>query len=107
MNEQNRNIYPLKINEYLAIGLPVVITDFAPLMEFGELVFMAKSPASFIAALKTALRNDGLGRIAKRKAFAKANGWDQRAQQLSGLLETARREQESAELVEPSAWQTI
>jgi hypothetical protein len=29
MNEVNKNIYPLKINEYLAVGVPVVMTAFA------------------------------------------------------------------------------
>ena len=40
-NEQTAAIYPMKINEYLAAGLGVVATDFAPLSEFGEAIHVS------------------------------------------------------------------
>jgi hypothetical protein len=43
MNEVNRNIYPLKINEYLAVGVPVVMTAFADLTDFKSTVKAASS----------------------------------------------------------------
>jgi hypothetical protein len=47
MNEVNRNIYPLKINEYLAVGVPVVMTAFADLTDFKSTVKAASSREFF------------------------------------------------------------
>jgi hypothetical protein len=50
MNEVNRNIYPLKINEYLAVG--VVMTAFADLTDFKSTVKAASSREFFKAISK-------------------------------------------------------
>jgi teichuronic acid biosynthesis glycosyltransferase TuaH len=39
--DYTKNIYPLKINEYLAVGVPVVLTAFADLPEFNAIVRFA------------------------------------------------------------------
>jgi hypothetical protein len=52
MNEVNRNIYPLKINEYLAVGVPVVMTAFADLTDFKSTVKAASSREFFKAISK-------------------------------------------------------
>src|SRR5690606_5097654 len=57
-NDVTRGVYPLKINEYLAAGKPVVMTDFAPLPEFEAMVGIASSKEKFLALVKDELSSD-------------------------------------------------
>lgn len=86
-NRFTENIYPLKINEYLAAGLPVVMTGFAPLEEFAEVATVADDAPSFAQALEVALHADSLQRRLARTEFARANSWEARAQELETLIE--------------------
>lgn len=87
-NEQTAAIYPMKINEYLAAGLGVVATDFAPLSEFGEAIHVSTNTADFIQAVKDLLEKDSDHKQLARVEIAKQNSWQQRGAQLNHLLET-------------------
>ena len=87
-NEQTAAIYPMKINEYLAVGLGVVATDFAPLSEFGEAIHVSTNTADFIQAVKDLLEKDSDHKQLARVEIAKQNSWQQRGVQLNHLLET-------------------
>ena len=86
MNEVNKNIYPLKINEYLAVGVPVVMNAFATLPEFDGIVSVAKNKEDFVALLQWEVDNDTKENVAKRIAFAQLNSWDERTKQFSNYL---------------------
>lgn len=86
-NEQTAAIYPMKINEYLAAGLGVVATDFAPLAEFGDAVHIATNTEDFIGATKGLLERDSDQKQLARIEMAKQNSWQQRGKQLNQLLE--------------------
>ena len=81
-----RNIYPLKINEYLAAGKPVVMTDFAPLDEFSALVRIARTPDAFLTALRQELAFDTVDREQARIAMARSNAWADRVERIGSLL---------------------
>lgn len=87
MNEVNRNIYPLKINEYLAVGVPVVMTAFADLTDFKSTVKAASSREFFKAFIEEELKNDSNQLIQKRIEFAKLNSWENRAAAFSDIIE--------------------
>lgn len=66
-NEQNSGNFPIKIGEYLATGVPVVVTDVGEISKFikdGISGFLAKpnSTASFYQKMKEALSNPDLSR---------------------------------------------
>ncbi|HEY9766547.1 MAG TPA: glycosyltransferase, partial [Chroococcales cyanobacterium] len=83
---QTSGIYPLKINEYLAAGLPVVLTDFAPLEEFRRVAEI--SPESgFIEAVERALLKDSREERRRRSLFALSNSWERRAERVSERIE--------------------
>lgn len=86
-NEINRNIYPLKINEYLAAGVPVVMSRFSELPEFEGEVDSVKTAAEFIRCLKKQVTEDSPEKRKTRIAFAKGNSWDIRAEEFSAVLE--------------------
>ncbi|GAB3939558.1 hypothetical protein GCM10028805_00160 [Spirosoma harenae] len=85
-NAQTAAIYPMKINEYLAAGLPVVSTDFAPLEEFKSVVSTAKSIPDFIQAVQAAFETDSVDAQRKRQQRAYQNSWDNRAVEFETIL---------------------
>ena len=87
VNEVNKNIYPLKINEYLAVGVPLVMNAFADLPEFEGMVSVAIDKDDFCRKLVDETENDSAEKIQKRIAFASANSWDARTQQFAEIIE--------------------
>ncbi len=81
-NEFTRFIYPLKINEYLAAGLPVVSTSFSDLSDFAEMIEQADAPDSFWAACRRALEQDSPAARIARRTFAEGQSWEARATEL-------------------------
>lgn len=86
---QTRAIYPLKLNEYLAAGKPVVLTPFADLREFTGLVGVADGAEAFAAAIAAELAAESPERREARVALARSNNWAGRTAQMEGLLVSA------------------
>lgn len=86
-NEHTYTIYPLKINEYLAAGLPVVSTPFSILDDFNGVVQLADGPEEFASALRLALSDDNTQRVNERIAMAKANSWQKRAEEFETVIQ--------------------
>ncbi|WP_080056150.1 glycosyltransferase [Spirosoma aerolatum] len=93
-NDHTYTIYPLKINEYLAAGLPVVSTPFSLLNDFDDVIELANSPDEFANALRKALADTDPERVASRVAMAKANSWAHRAEEFETVIKQV-----------PAAWQ--
>lgn len=85
-NEFTKNIYPLKINEYLAAGLPVVTTDFAPLADFDGYISVAHDAADFSRLLDVELTFDTTDKAEERLDLAKMNDWSARAAEVEAIL---------------------
>ncbi len=86
-NEHTYTIYPLKINEYLAAGLPVVSTPFSLLDDFDGVIELADSPASFAQALRRALADISPQRINERIMMAQNNSWAKRAEEFEAVIQ--------------------
>jgi len=81
-------VYPIKLNEYLASGRPVISSDLRVVREdFADVVTNCRTPAEWAAAIER-LRlqlNDDAARAA-RMAVARANDWERRVDQIEALL---------------------
>lgn len=86
-NEHTYTIYPLKINEYLAAGLPVVSTPFSLLDDFTGVIQLADTPDAFEEALRRALVDTGAERVNQRIALAKANSWARRSEEFEAVIQ--------------------
>ncbi len=87
VNEVNKNIYPLKINEYLAVGVPVVMNAFALLPEFDGFVSVAINKDDFVQKLQWEVQNDTAQKIKARVDFASNNSWEARTEAFAGIIE--------------------
>jgi teichuronic acid biosynthesis glycosyltransferase TuaH len=80
-NELTRNIYPLKLNEYLAAGKPVVTTNFSPdLQDFRGTVQIAQNIDNFIEKVSEELVTDDSVKQRLRMEVAMRNTWAARAE---------------------------
>jgi glycosyltransferase involved in cell wall biosynthesis len=71
--------YPLKVNEYLAMGKPTISSPINAIKtHFADIVDIANGEAEWIAAIDNALTNGGVGTPEQRKALAIQNSWDNR-----------------------------
>lgn len=86
-NKHTYTIYPLKINEYLAAGLPVVSTPFSILDDFTGLIEVAGTPEQFAQALRRALADTDEYRVQQRVATARTNSWEQRALEFEAVIQ--------------------
>jgi glycosyltransferase involved in cell wall biosynthesis len=87
-NTLTKSIYPLKINEYLAAGKPVVTTAFSEdIRSFGEVVALAETHEAFIAAIRYSIANDSPEKVSRRMAIAAQNTWEARARQLETIVQ--------------------
>ena len=87
-----RGIYPMKINEYLAAGLPVVSTDFGDLSDFAHIIKIAKTGAQYKQYLDEEIAGDTPKKRTARLALAESNTWDKRAEELSAVIENVEAE---------------
>lgn len=87
-DEVSNTIFPIKLFEYLSAGKAVVATDFnEDLKDYTETcVEYCGNAASFSAAIQKAIVNDNEEAKLKRKALAKKNTWEIRAEQISEII---------------------
>ncbi len=79
-NTLTKSIYPLKINEYLAAGKPVVSTAFSPdIRSFGDVAYVSPDRNTFTTDITKAIEEDGPLRVRERLAFSAGNNWEARA----------------------------
>jgi hypothetical protein len=82
-----KNIYPLKINEYLAMGKAVVRTDFADLEGFNEVVWTGKNTEEFISCVDDAVKPESKEKVKARIDKASQNSWNQRVKNFKEILQ--------------------
>lgn len=95
-NEQTRAIYPMKLNEYLATGMPVVTTDFTELGQFDGLIHVATDADAFVDALRRSLLEGDASIRQQRVAMARSNSWENRGMQLSAIIDDVLARQTTA-----------
>jgi len=86
-SEMTRAVNPIKMWEYMAMGIPVVTTALPEARHYGNLVYYSATRQEFIHNIGRALRNENWQRCEQRMALARDNSWIARARQMLLAIE--------------------
>ena len=87
LNQLTRAVNPLKLMEYLALGLPVLATRLPELESIAGPIHLAVNFDEFRSGLAKILAGDAKAIAAEAVQVARENTWDARVEQLSEFLE--------------------
>ena len=86
-NDFTRGVYPLKINENLAVGLPVVSTRFSVIEGFNHIVNFVEEESQLTSAIEESIEQDNEQKHLERNAFAALQTWENRVDLFSKYIE--------------------
>ncbi len=105
LTEYTRNVYPTKLNEYHAMGKPVVSTPLPEILAFNDrhpdMVRIGPDPCQFRRAIDEALQEDGSRWVKLRQQAAEENGWGQRIERMQQLIQETKTAKEASS---PQDW---
>ena len=83
-----KSIYPLKINEYLAAGKPVVATHFSEdIYSFRNVAYVVDSHDEFLKMIDVAIKENNEQKKQERIQVASENTWTARVEQFWKIIE--------------------
>jgi teichuronic acid biosynthesis glycosyltransferase TuaH len=82
-----QSIYPLKINEYLAAGLPVIAVNFSnDIKSFNNVAYIEDTHEGFLLAIGCAIKENTPERVKERMNVASQNSWTARVAKFWEIL---------------------
>lgn len=87
LNELSIGNYPRKIDEYLAMGKPVVATKTEGMKMFADYVSLAENKYEYEQNIQTLLKDDRKTLIDKRIQFARSHTWENSVRALGSFIE--------------------
>jgi glycosyltransferase involved in cell wall biosynthesis len=80
---------PIKLKEYLALGIPVVTRDLPEAHRYADWIRIAGTDDAFVEAVSAALADGGPGTPSERRRVVAGDTWDARTDELIERCETA------------------
>jgi len=87
INELTIGNYPRKVDEYLAMGKPIVATRTETMNSFQDHVYLASDKYEFEASIEQAIKEDSEELRRKRTEFASSHTWDNSVRKILCLID--------------------
>lgn len=94
-NEITKGNYPLKIDEYLAMGRPAVATRTYAMKIFEDHVYLADTPEQYEELVKKALAEDSPFKVEERIAFARTHSWENCVAEMARAVHDLEQQKQS------------
>lgn len=78
--------YPRKIDEYLAMGKPVVATKTEAMEAFASHTYLAEKKEDYVRLIRLALSEDSAEKIQSRKEFAAEHTWENNVKEIYKVI---------------------
>ena len=89
MNNTTIGNYPRKIDEYLAMGKPVIATRTKAMEYFNDYTYLGESEEDYIRLIQKALDENSEQLSAKRREFALTHSWENNLKEIWLAVEKA------------------
>jgi teichuronic acid biosynthesis glycosyltransferase TuaH len=89
LNELTIGNYPRKVDEYLALGKPVIATKTDTMELFREHSYLCSSVADYQEAVEKALQEDSEEKAGQRIAFAQLHSWKNNVNEIFKYIQEA------------------
>jgi protein-arginine kinase len=86
INEATRNIYPLKLQEYLASGRPVVSAALPSVLPYQNVVGIAETHPDIVEQIQRVMDQDSQQKREARQDVARRNSWEHRVEEKSAHI---------------------
>lgn len=86
LNEVTVGNYPRKIDEYLAMGKPVVATKTEAMSVFADHVSLATTPPEYVTMIQKELDTNTPEKVEERELFARAHTWENNVLEIGDAL---------------------
>lgn len=90
VNEITIGNYPRKIDEYLALGKPVIATKTETMEYFKDYVYLCSTLKEYQLALDVAIKEDDASKRNKRILFANSHSWENNVDSIYQQIEKQR-----------------
>ncbi len=87
LNEITRANYPRKIDEYLAMGKPVVATKQETMSIFSGHTYLASGEQEYVALIGKALNENSPELKIQRENFAQTHSWEKNVEKMGEIME--------------------
>ncbi|MES2426934.1 MAG: glycosyltransferase [Bacteroidota bacterium] len=91
VNEVTIGNYPRKIDEYLAVGKPVVATNTKTMEIFKDFVYLAESKEEYIEFIEKALTGDTDLLHEQRRDFAMSHSWEKSISEIYAAIDLTKQ----------------
>jgi len=77
---------PIKLKEYLALGLPIVTTEFPEALRYRDVMYVARSRNEFISGIREAIAGRPVGTVESRRARVSGDTWERAMSRISEAI---------------------
>ena len=88
INEVTIGNYPRKIDEYLAVGKPVVASKTEAMSIFKDFVYLAENKEEYLTLIEKAIEEHDDFQVERRKEFAMSHTWENSVREIYKAIQT-------------------